>query len=193
MFTGIVKGEGEILSIVDDQEARKIEVDGRVYSGEHFEVGESVAVNGVCLTITSFLSNKFIFDISPETQRVVKNFIKGQKVNLERALTLSDKLGGHLVTGHVDEVGKVQSVIEGSKNYTVTVSHSVELSKFIARKGSIAIDGVSLTVNVISKDTFSVNLIPHTWNLTALKELEVGALVNLEIDLIARYVERMLG
>jgi len=148
-------------------------------------------VNGVCLTVTALVPQGFTVDVSQETLRVTSGFGPGTAINLEKSLRLSDRLGGHLVSGHVDGVGTVTAVKTVDGNREVIVRFPAELGRYIARKGSIAIDGVSLTVNVVTTDTFSINLIPPTLAVTNLKDLKQGNRVNLEIDLVARYVERM--
>jgi riboflavin synthase len=154
-------------------------------------VGDSIACNGVCLTVTSLVAKGFTVDVSQETLRVTAGFAIGNSINLEKSLRLSDRLGGHLVSGHVDGVGTLTAVKAVDANREIIVRFPAELGRYIARKGSIAINGISLTVNVVTADTFSVNLIPHTLAVTNLKDLKQGDRVNLEIDLVARYVERM--
>lgn len=152
-------------------------------------MGDSICVQGVCLTATGLSAHGFTADVSAETLGVTTGLDRPGEVNLEKALRLGDALGGHLLTGHVDGVGALVS-----REASVFVFQvPAELARFVARKGSIAVDGVSLTVNRAEGDTFSVNLIPHTLEVTTLGRLRPGAKANLEVDLIARYVERMLS
>ena len=155
-------------------------------------IGDSIACNGVCLTVTALVPKGFTVDVSQETLRVTAGFAAGNAINLEKSLRLSDRLGGHLVSGHVDGIGEVCTVNAVDGNREIAIRFPAELGRYIARKGSITVNGVSLTVNVVTTDTFSVNLIPHTLAITNLKDLKQGDRVNLEMDLVARYVERML-
>jgi len=182
MFTGIVQAVGRIVR------TNPLEVEcGRLDLAD-VAVGDSICVQGVCLTVTAVGARGFTADVSGETLRVTTGLDRPGAVNLEKSLALGDSLGGHLVTGHVDGVGEVTR-----KNATrLEIRIPPGLSKYVARKGSICVDGVSLTVNRVDGDEFEVNLIPHTLNVTTLSRLEPGAKVNLEIDLVARYVERML-
>ena len=183
MFTGIVQAVGKIVRV------SPLEVQCPGLDLSDVAVGASIAVQGVCLTVTSLTGKGFTADVSGETRRVTAGLHARHDVNLEKSLTLSGKLGGHLVTGHVDGVGEVLSFAGGMLR--VRVPHG--LARYVARKGSICVDGVSLTVNEIDGDAFEVFLIPHTLKATTLGRLARGAPVNLEVDLIARYVERMLG
>ena len=159
-----------------------------------FTVGESIAVNGACLTVTHFSENVFTADVSPETLKrtTLGQLSQGSRVNLERALRLSDRLGGHLVTGHVDGLAKIlDRRIEGNAwHYKFQVEASV--CCLLVEKGSVAVDGISLTVNDISESTFSLTIIPHTFNATTLQERNIGDQVNVETDLIGKYVARIL-
>ena len=153
--------------------------------------GDSIAVNGVCLTAVSFDDSHFVAHVSKETLSVTEGLQYAHPVNLEKALRLSDRLGGHLVSGHVDGVGEVVRFESLGECWRLDIKAPHAISKYIAVKGSICVDGVSLTVNHVARDTFSINLIPHTLENTTLKCLKAGSLVNLEVDQIARYVERM--
>jgi riboflavin synthase len=183
MFTGIVQAIGRIekLSPLQVQTGRLKLADVRI--------GDSICVQGCCLTVVKKAKAKLCFDVSGETLRVTAGLDCPGEVNLEKSLGLGDKLGGHLVAGHVDGVGIVLRRLNGLLQVKVPKS----LSRYVARKGSICIDGVSLTVNRVRGDTFEVNLIPHTLKVTTLKRLARGAKVNLEVDLLARYLERMLA
>jgi riboflavin synthase len=182
MFTGIVQAVGRIVR------ASPLEIDCGGLDLADVAVGDSICVQGVCLTVTATRARGFTADVSEETLRVTTGLDRPGEVNLEKSLALGERLGGHLVTGHVDGVGEVRS----RKGGVVAISIPPDLSKFVARKGSICVDGVSLTVNRVDGEAFEVNLIPHTVQVTTLARLAVGDKVNLEVDLIARYVERML-
>ena len=183
MFTGIVQAVGKIVRL------NPLEIECGKLDLSDVAVGDSVCVQGVCLTVTALTPRGFTADVSAETLRVTAGFERPGAVNLEKSLALGDKLGGHLVTGHVDGVGEVLSCSKG----LLQVRVPRELTRYIARKGSICIDGVSLTVNRVEDDRFEVNLIPHTLDATTLGRLAAGSKVNLEVDLIARYVDRMLS
>ena len=182
MFTGIVQAVGKIVRV------SPLEVQCPGLGLSDVAVGASIAVQGVCLTVTSLTGKGFTADVSAETLRVTTGLERPGEVNLEKSLKLGAEIGGHLVTGHIDGVGEVVSREGG----VVQVRLPKELSRFVARKGSVCVDGVSLTVNRVEGDTFEVNLIPHTLEVTTLGRLRKGTAVNLEVDLIARYVERML-
>jgi len=183
MFTGIVQAVGRIVR------TNPLEVDSASLDLAGVAVGDSICVQGVCLTVTAIKPRGFTADVSAETLRVTTGLDRPGAVNLEKSLAVGDKLGGHLVAGHVDGVGEVIS-----RNGTEVALRLPEaLSRYIANKGSICVDGVSLTVNRVSGDEFEVNLIPHTLEVTTLSRLQPGTKVNLEVDLIAPYVERMLA
>ncbi len=158
---------------------------------EDVAIGDSIAVNGVCLTVVSRQASRFEVELSAETLRCTVGFERSGEVNLEKALRLSDRLGGHLVSGHVDGVGEVTRIEAVGDSRVVAVRAPTELGRYIARKGSITVNGVSLTVNAANGAEFEVNLIPHTLQATNLKHLRGGARVNLEVDLLARYLERL--
>jgi len=183
MFTGIVQAIGRIEKLNPLQVAT-----GRLPLAG-VRIGDSICVQGCCLTVVKKAKGKLWFDVSSETLRVTCGLDRPGGVNLEKSLALGDKLGGHLVTGHVDGIGRV-AAIKGSE-YTFEAPKS--LARFIAQKGSICVNGVSLTVNRVKGRTFEVNLIPHTLKVTTLGRLAKGDAVNLEIDLVARYVARLLG
>src|SRR5262245_24424042 len=176
MFTGIVQAVGRIVRV------SPLEVQCPGLGLSDVAVGGSIAVQGVCLTVTSLTGKGFTADVSAETLRVTTGLDRPGEVNLEKSLKLGAELGGHLVTGHVDGIGQVVSRDGG----VVRLKLPKELSRYVARKGSICVDGVSLTVNGVKDDTFEVNLIPHTLEVTTLGRLEKGSKVNLEVDLIAR-------
>ena len=181
MFTGIVQAVGKIVR------TDPLEIDCGGLGLADVAVGDSICVQGVCLTVTTIRPRGFTADVSAETLRVSAGLDRPGAVNLEKSLALGGKLGGHLVTGHVDGVGVVVAFSRG----VLEVKAPKDLARYIARKGSICIDGVSLTVNEVGARSFGVNLIPHTATVTVLKEYRIGTRVNLEVDIIARYLERL--
>jgi riboflavin synthase len=193
MFTGIVQAVGHIVAVQPRSEGVQVAVDAGAFAETDIAVGDSIALNGCCLTVVGIDAGTMRFDVSSETLSCTTGLGGVGAVNLEKALRFSDRLGGHLMSGHVDGVGVVQRsepVAEGG-SVLLEVAVPSELARFVAPKGSIAIDGVSLTVNAVHVRHFSVNLIPHTLAVTTLGALRAGARVNLEVDLIARYVERL--
>ena len=194
MFTGIVEAVGEIKEIRPLEEGISLSIAPGMLDLEAVKVGDSIAVNGVCLTVTAVAKDMFSVDVSRETLDCTEGLDKpGGQVNLERALLLSDRLDGHLVSGHVDASGEVVKLEPAGESYTLAIKAPDALLKYIARKGSISVNGVSLTVNRIAGDEMEINLIPHTLAVTTLKDLKKGARVNLEVDMLARYVERLMG
>lgn len=194
MFSGIIADVGIIKRAEDREGGLRLTVATEVLGMDDVQLGDSIAVNGVCLTAVAIDGNDFTVDVSRETLNCTVGLDQqGGRVNLEKALRLSDRLGGHLVSGHVDGVGDVVSFADIGESWKLVVRAPQALAKYIAVKGSITINGVSLTVNEVEGAQFSINLIPHTLKMTMLNELKAGARVNLEIDLIARYVERMMN
>ena len=194
MFTGIVQAVGHIIAIKPRGDGMRLDVDVGAHSYSEIKIGDSVAVAGCCLTVVAIEGSRLSFDVSAETLRCTSGLDRAADVNLETALRLSDPLGGHLMSGHVDGVGTVMSLkpvsdAEGSR--TLVIEAPSALARFIAAKGSIAVDGVSLTVNRVERACFEANLIPHTLAVTTLGRLKAGARVNLEVDLVARYVARL--
>ncbi len=192
MFTGIVQAVGHILHITPKGEDVSLEINCEKLEMQDVAIGDSIAVSGVCLTVISFDNQCFVVHVSKETLNCTVGLDTTKVVNLEKALRLSDRLGGHLVSGHVDGVGQVVKFEALGDCWLLAVRAPHSISKYISVKGSITIDGVSLTVNTVEHDTFTMNLIPHTLENTTLKYLGVGSRVNLEVDQIARYVERMM-
>jgi riboflavin synthase len=194
MFTGLVEGIGELVGLIPMAEGLRLMVKTSFPAAE-LALGESVAVAGACLTVVAVEPPRASFEVSPETLARTTFPLKkvGDRVNLERALRIGDRLGGHLVTGHVDGAGVVREVRPGPAHIQMKFEMPGELSRFIIAKGSIAVDGVSLTVNACAANTFTVNVIPFTARETTLAALKVGSRVNLETDLIGKYVARLLG
>lgn len=195
MFTGIVQGRGRIAAVEPKGDGLRIAVDFGAMEVGDVAIGESIALNGCCLTVVSIDASMLAFDVSAETLRCTTGLDRAGEVNVERALRLSDRLGGHLMTGHVDSVGTVARfaavVDDPHGSWELAIDAPRELARFVAAKGSIAVQGVSLTVNGVAGTRFHVNLIPHTLAVTTLAALAPGARVNLEIDLVARYVARL--
>jgi len=195
MFTGIVKAKGSIGAIEKRGGDVRMTVLAVDLPWSEYAVGDSISVNGVCLTAVRLLDSGFDTDVSVETLDVttLKQLAVGDAVNLEPALRVGDALGGHLVSGHVDGIGKVIARGDDARSIRMTFEVPDELSRYIAKKGSICVDGVSLTINEVSGNTFGLNIIPHTAEATTMGAYEVGTAVNIEVDLLARYIERMLG
>lgn len=193
MFSGIVAAVGRIESLTQLEDGVRLTVHTGALGMEDVAIGDSIASNGVCLTVVAIDNALAQFDVSRESLNCTVGLgTAGGEVNLEKALRADDRLGGHIVTGHVDGVGEVRTFEPVGESHELVIRAPRELAGYIARKGSITVNGVSLTVNAIDGTDFSVNLIPHTVAVTTLKHLQAGSRVNLEIDIIARYVERML-
>ncbi|HMM53885.1 MAG TPA: riboflavin synthase [Candidatus Desulfobacillus sp.] len=192
MFTGIVAATGRIAGLQALEKGLRLTIEAPGLDLSDVAVGDSIAHGGVCLTVIEKGGAAYKVDVSRETLGCTVGLDAPGEVNLEKALRLADRLGGHLVTGHVDGVGEVLKFERIGESHELAVRAPRELAKYIARKGSITVDGVSLTVNRVAGAEFSVNLIPHTVAMTTLKRLRAGSRVNLEIDLIARYVERLM-
>jgi riboflavin synthase len=194
MFTGIIEAIGEIRRVQPLEKGKSLGIASGSLDLSDTRIGDSIGVNGICLTVTSLAQSEFSVDVSLETLNCTEGLDKpGQRVNLERALRLSDRLHGHLVSGHVDGVGEVVGLQPSGESHIVTIEVPSSLSRYIVRKGSVTVNGVSLTVNRVSGDKFEVNLIPHTLAVTNLADLGMGTRVNIEVDMLARYVEQLLG
>jgi len=191
MFTGIIQTVGHIADVVTHGDDCALRIEASDLGLQDVQLGDSIAVNGVCLTVTKLESTSFEVMVSKVTLDVTSGLGQPGAVNLEKALRLADRLGGHLVTGHVDGVGTISVLEQVGECWLLKVRTPHALSKYIAQKGSLCINGISLTVNAITQDEVSINLIPHTMQHTIMQYAKPGDAVNLEIDLIARYVERM--
>jgi len=191
MFTGIVTAVGRVLGAEAPRAGKRLSIHAGGLGLGDVALGDSIAVNGVCLTVVAKRARSFEADVSPETLACTAGFAAGSRVNLEKAMRLADRVGGHLVSGHVDGVGVVKRVRAAGENRVLAVKAPAALAKYIARKGSITVNGVSLTVNAVTVRGFTVNLIPHTLAGTNLGELRAGGKVNLEVDILARYAERL--
>lgn len=193
MFTGIVAAVGRIERIDPRPRGLRLSIDAGPLDMTDVSIGDSIAVNGCCLTVIARSGHHFEVEVSQETIDCTAGLGAPGEVNLEKSLRLADRLGGHLVSGHVDGVGEVMAFEPVGESQRLVVRAPAELAKYIARKGSIAVQGVSLTVNRVDGAEFEINLIPHTLAVTTLKHLRPGARVNLEVDLLARYAERLLA
>ena len=193
MFTGIVTTTGRIASARPHGDGLRLRVEAPALGMDDVGLGDSIAIQGVCHTVVARDARGFEVDTSRATLDVTTGLESGRDVNLEKALRLTDRLGGHLVQGHVDGVGTVARFEDLGGSWGLAIEAPAELGRYIALKGSIAVDGVSLTVNAVDGARFEVNIIPHTRAVTTFRALAPGSRVNLEVDLLARYVERMLG
>ena len=193
MFTGIITDIGLVEKIIKQQNSLRIYIKTS-YNTQNIAIGASISCNGCCLTVVEKLENLLAFDVSPESiSKTILSYAKElDKINLEQAMKLGEELGGHIVTGHVDGIAETVSISELEGNWIVKIKLPLEFSKFLAPKGSITINGVSLTVNDVENNCFKVNIIPHTLIHTNLGNLNVGSLVNFEVDLLARYLERLM-
>lgn len=193
MFSGIIAAVGRITAITPREVGCRLTVDAGRLDLDDVALGDSIAHNGVCLTVVAREGNTFMVDVSPETLNCTVGLEAPGLVNLEKALRLADRLGGHLVSGHVDGVGEVLRFDAIGDNRLLEIRAPRELAKYIARKGSVTVNGTSLTTNDVQGTDFTINLIPHTLENTTLHSLQPGSHVNLEVDLIARYCERLLS
>lgn len=194
MFTGIIQAVGSIASLEPRGGDMRLAINTGQLPMADVGLGDSIAVSGVCLTVIEKTASSFCADVSGETLRrtMIGSLAVNDAVNLEKALTLETRLGGHLVSGHVDGIGTVMSRKEDSRSVQFTIEAPAELARYIAVKGSICIDGVSLTVNAVDGAAFELNIVPHTLSATTLGEYRAGRQINLEVDLVARYLERLL-
>ena len=194
MFTGIIKAKGTIVTMDKRGGDVRLSVRSDGLPWSDYEVGESIAVNGVCLTAVALHEDGFDTDVSVETLDVTAlgGLAAGSEVNLEPAISLGERLGGHLVSGHVDCTGKVISRAADARSIRIRIEIPKEYARYVAKKGSVCIDGVSLTVNEVSGNSFDLNIIPHTSEVTIINDYAAGTVVNVEVDLLARYLERLL-
>jgi riboflavin synthase len=195
MFTGIIQAKGSIQDVQSSEKGAVLIFNADDLDLTDSNVGDSIAVNGVCLTVTELKRNSFIADVSQETLSCTtfSDLIKGQDVNLEKSLRLNQGIDGHLVSGHVDGIGEVDSIYTEGMSTRLKIKAMTDLMRYIAKKGSICIDGVSLTVNSVVGNIFDVNIVPHTFSVTTLSGLSEKSKVNLEIDIIARHVEQLIN
>ncbi len=193
MFTGIVTAIGRIASARPHGDGLRLRIDAPGFGLADVALGDSIALQGVCHTVVAKDGTGFEVDTSAATLAVTTGLAEGREVNLEKSLTLADRLGGHLVSGHVDGVGAVTAFDDLGGSWRLEIEMPAELARYVARKGSIAVDGVSLTVNAVAGNRFEVNIIPHTRAVTTLRRLATGSAVNLEVDMTARYLERLMG
>jgi riboflavin synthase len=195
MFTGIVQSVGEVRSVTPRGGDIELAIAAPGLGLDGVAIGDSICVSGCCLTVTRLDTQIFAADVSRETLQVttLDEWRAGRRVNLEKALCAGQPLGGHYVTGHVDGIAQVVTVGQDSRSIRIEFESPPALARYIARKGSVCIDGVSLTINEVSQARFTVNLIPHTLEVTTLRDCRAGTRVNLEVDIIARYVERLTG
>ena len=193
MFSGIIAAVGRITHITAREAGFRLNIEAGTLGLDDVALGDSIACNGVCLTVVAKEGNHFMVDVSPETLSCTVGLDAPGEINMEKALRLMDRLGGHLVSGHVDGVGEVLRFDAVGDNRLLEIAAPPELASYIARKGSITVNGTSLTTNEASGNIFTINLIPHTLENTTLHKLQPGSRVNLEVDLIARYCERLLS
>ena len=193
MFSGIIAAVGRITHLTPREAGFRLHVEAGTLGLDDVGLGDSIACNGVCLTVVGHEENNFMVDVSPETLSCTIGLDAPGEINLEKALRLADRLGGHLVSGHVDGVGTVLRFDPVGDNRLLEIQAPQDLAKYIARKGSITVNGTSLTTNDVTGEIFTINLIPHTLENTTLRHLAPGSKVNLEVDLIARYCERLLS
>jgi len=195
MFTGIIQAKGRVKDITHPDKGAVFVFNADSLDMSSISIGDSIAVNGVCLTVVDLCDNDFSADVSQETLdcTIFDKMQKGQNVNLEKSLRLNQGIDGHLVSGHVDGIGKVDSIYTEGESTRINIIIGQNLEKYVAKKGSICINGVSLTVNSIENKIIGVNIVPHTFAVTTFGELEVGARVNIEIDIIARHLEKLIN
>ena len=194
MFTGIIEGLGTVSAIASSGPGKRLAIESD-FALDQTKIGDSISVSGACLTVVKLDARRFEVDVSPETleKTTFKNVKMGDRVNLERALRLSDRLDGHLVSGHIDGMGTLQQREQIGNAILVTVGASKAITRYMIAKGSVAVDGISLTINFSTDNEFGVSIIPHTAKLTTIGLKHIGDPVNIEADMIGKYVERFLG
>ncbi len=195
MFTGIIQTTGNISAVEEKNDDSRFVFNTEKMELSDLSLGDSISVNGVCLTILEKTENSFSADLSKETLSLTtfSELNAGARVNLEKAMMLSDRINGHMVSGHVDGIGKIIMKVDEGRSIKYTIEFPAELNKFISKKGSVSIDGVSLTINNVNKNTFDVNIIPHTLTETIFSEYDIETMVNIEIDQIARYLDQLIS
>ena len=195
MFTGIIQAKGRVKEVTHSDKGAVFVFDSDSLDMSSVSIGDSIAVNGVCLTVTDFCDTNFSADVSQETLdcSIFDKLQKGQNVNLEKSLRLNQGIDGHFVSGHVDGIGIVDSIYSEGESTRINISFNQNLEKYVAKKGSVCINGVSLTVNSIEKNIIGINIVPHTFAVTTFGELEIGSRVNIEIDIIARHLEKLVN
>ena len=195
MFTGIIETVGEVVAKELREGDVKLTLKADKSYLEAVMLGDSIACNGVCLTVVDRTSNQFMLDVSVETLSLttIGNWDVGSKVNLEQAMIASSRFGGHIVSGHIDRIGEIIDITEDARSWRMTVRVPKNIRQYIAKKGSICVDGVSLTINSVEDNEFSVNIVPHTLSHTIIGDYKLNQKVNIEIDTIARYVERLVS
>jgi len=194
MFTGIISAIGEIVKLEEKQGDVRLSIATGDLGIEDVRLGDSIACNGVCLTAVEIMEKGFVADVSVETLSLtsIGDWKTASRINLEKAMRASDRFGGHIVSGHIDGLGEVVSLHEDARSWRLRIKAPAELAKYIAQKGSITVDGTSLTVNAVEGAEFELNIVPHTMLHTIMGDYQVGTRVNLEVDLVARYLERLL-
>lgn len=194
MFTGIISAIGDITNLEQRAGDARLTIRTGNLSLADVQLGDSIACNGACLTVIELTGEGFVADVSVETLNLttIGNWQTGSRINLEKAMRATDRLGGHIVSGHIDGIGEVMALEEDARSWRFRMRAPREIAKYIAHKGSITLDGTSLTVNIVDGAEFELNIIPHTMTHTVLGDYKVGSKVNLEVDLVARYLERLL-
>ena len=195
MFTGIIQAKGRVKEVTHSDKGAVFVFDSDSLDMSSVSIGDSIAVNGVCLTVTDFCDTNFSADVSQETLdcSIFDKLQKGQNVNLEKSLRLNQGIDGHFVSGHVDGIGIVDSIYSEGESKRINISINQNLEKYVAKKCSVCINGVSLTVNSIENNIIGINIVPHTFAVTTFGELEIGSRVNIEIDIIARHLEKLVN
>ncbi|MEJ6743932.1 MAG: riboflavin synthase [Porticoccaceae bacterium] len=194
MFTGIISAIGDITNLEERAGDARLTIRTGNLSLTDVQLGDSIACNGACLTVIELTSQGFVADVSVETLNLttIGNWQTGSRINLEKAMRATDRLGGHIVSGHIDGIGEVVALEEDARSWRFRIRAPREIAKYIAHKGSITLDGTSLTVNIVDGAEFELNIIPHTMTHTVMGDYKIGSKVNLEVDLVARYLERLL-
>ena len=194
MFTGIISALGDITNLEERAGDARLTIRTGNLSLTDVQLGDSIACNGACLTVIELTGEGFVADVSVETLNLttIGNWQTGSRINLEKAMRATDRLGGHIVSGHIDGIGEVVALEEDARSWRFRIRAPREIAKYIAHKGSITLDGTSLTVNIVDGAEFELNIIPHTMTHTVMGDYKIGSKVNLEVDLVARYLERLL-